>query len=491
MNNLHQSQANASGAAANENNAGAAVHDPPLSLNMLNIRQQQQGDSSGGVVSRRRSSIDVIDVGTPRHPSGWSTTVIRYHNFSHLPHRKGDSTDSQPFRAHGLDWYLRIHPGGAASANGDGMVSLYLRCKSAADQNVAVQAEFSLALQRTDGQIDSMMSCPCNAFRRKRKGWPNFISRCRVLDGPSQLLDEFGTLTVIVKVQLFQERDTNFVPKNDIGLIKLLKDVNHNSNATGGDDDTDEQNSDNVDNGGGSSSMANTADVKFIVEGDTIYAHRLILQLAAPALAELCEDGDKDTEIPIVQVRSPIFQGVLRFAYGDVVPDEVWTMPITTSTDNDSSILTSPAMELLDAANQFGVVGLKILAETKVAESEISISNASDLILYADSHNCPLLKERVVDYFIVHAEEIRKHPSYQKIKESADILDELMEALINKRMLRSFSLGDNDVDYESMGVNLLRRKLDERGLDVDGSREMLIQRLVDWDNRGSQLDQDQ
>jgi len=134
-------------------------------------------------------------------------------------------------------------------------------------------------------------------------------------------------------------------------------------------------------------------------------------------------------------------------------------------------------MELLDAANRFGVVGLKILAETKVAETDVSIATASDLILYADAKNCPLLKERVVDFFVVHCQEIRKHPSFHKVKESARILDELMEAVVSKRALRSFPLGNDDHDYNSMRVNLLRRKLDARGLDVDGSREMLVQRL--------------
>lgn len=416
------------------------------------------------------SSQTVIDVGTPRHAAGWSTATIRYHNFTSMPHKKGDShTDSRPFRAHGLDWYLRIHPGGAASAQGDGMVSLYLRCKSAAEQNVAVQAEFSLALLRNDGQIDSMMSCPCNAFRRKRKGWPNFISRSRVLDRLSQLVDEHGTLTVIVKVQLWQERDANFVPRNDLNLIRLFEEANIRDN------EDRSKNNNNLE----TSSTANTADVEFSVDGQTIHAHRLILKLAAPALAQLCEDADEDTIIPIPGVRSQVFQAVLRFAYGDAVPEEVWTRPANNVTND--GIRMSPAMELLKAANYFGLVGLKILAETKVAEHDISVSRASDLIMYADSHDCPLLKEKVIDYFIRHPEEIRAHPSFQRVKESAKLMDELMDALLSKRILRSFSSSDDDSDYESMGVNLLRKKLDWRRLDVDGSREMLFARLKTWD----------
>jgi len=283
-------------------------------------------------------------------------------------------------------------------------------------------------------------------------------------------LDEYGTLTVLVKIQLFQERDTNFVPRNNVGLIKLLTEANTLPNSDCGEEER--------------SNTANTSDVKFSVEGEIFNAHRLILKLSAPALAQLCEDVDEDTPIPIINVRSQIFQGVLRFAYGDVIPEEVWTSPLNTE---DEATNTTPAMEILDAANQFGVVPLKILAETKVSESEISIANASDLILYADAKNCALLKERVINYFVMNAENIRKHPSYQKVKESAFILDELMEALLSKRILRSFSLGENDVEYDTMCVNVLRRKLDERGLDVDGSREMLIQRLTKYDEKKKEI----
>lgn len=59
-----------------------------------------------------------------------------------------------------------------------------------------------------------------------------------------------------------------------------------------------------------------------------------------------------------------------------------------------------------------------------------------------------------------------------------------MEALTSSRALRSWTLNekDVDVDYEVMSVDLLRRKLYERELSMDGSREILIRRLVKWDN---------
>lgn len=362
------------------------------------------------------------------------------------------------------------------------MVSLYLRCKSAAEQNEAVYAEFSLSLLRNDGQVDCTMSCPCNAFKRKRKGWPNFILRSRILDRSSRLLnyDSYGgTLTVLVKVQLFEDRSVeSFLPRNNMNakLLRLLEEANSTTRNRYHDNQC----------------TTNTADVTFNVDGETIRAHKLVLKMSAPTLAVLCEDADEETTIPIVGVRFEIFQCMLRYAYGDDIPDELWkpTNNITSTEEyrnnsNNNILSSSPAMELLDAANRFGVVGLKILAESKVQQHNISIETASDLILYADAKNCPLLKEKAMDYFVLHAEEIRKSPSFERIEESTHIMVELMDALLSSRRsstntLRSFSLGEQDVDYGSMSVNLLRRMLEERGLDVDGSREMLIGRLEGW-----------
>jgi hypothetical protein len=42
---------------------------------------------------------------------------------------------------------------------------------------------------------------------------------------------------------------------------------------------------------------------------------------------------------------------------------------------------------------------------------------------------------------------------------------------------RSAVADADERDFKRMCVSSLRRKLDERGLDVDGSREMLIRRL--------------
>lgn len=325
------------------------------------------------------------------------------------------------------------------------------------------------------------MSCPCNAFKRKRKGWPNFILRSRILDRSSQLLnnDSYGgSLTVLVKVQLFEDRRIeSFVPKNNMNL-KLLSLLDGANNS--------------VENLSQSGDMAIVPDVSFLVDKDIFYAHSLILKMTAPSLAYMCDNADPDTPIPIIGVRRHIFWLVLRYAYGDEMPHDIWTAKSAHESSHQvrnelSDLLDlSPSLELLDAANRFGVVGLKLLAESKVVQTEISIESASDLILYADAKDCALLKEKAIDFFVANAEVIRATHSFQRIEESAHVMVELMDALLSKRMLRSFALGENDLEYTSMGVNLLRTKLEERGLDVDGSRETCIKRLEQWDCKKSQ-----
>jgi len=225
------------------------------------------------------------------------------------------------------------------------------------------------------------------------------------MDGASKLLDDCGSLTVIVKVQLFQEVETDFVPRNNLDFVKLFDEAN------------------GVAPNELASSTFDTADVALSVDGEIIRAHSLILKMASPFLASLCQDseGEEDATIPIVGVRPPVFRTLLRHVYGGVTPVDAWNSDEYGQTNEDAAdeepdILASPSMELLDAANRYGVLPLKILAEIKVS-SNISVANASDLILYADSKDAALLKERVVDYFCTHAEEIRRHPSFQKVRE--------------------------------------------------------------------------
>lgn len=436
-----------------------------------------------------QSAVQVINVGTPHHPTGWSSAHIKFHNFSHLPHSRGQSLDSPIFRIHNVDWYLRVYPRGQNKfvvEDSEECVSLYLRCKTAAELhnndnvssssssntnnrhhghhhhhtaggNGGIQAEFSLALYRTDQTLSHITTCPIDRFGKKRKGWPEFISRTELFDRNNRLLDDLGTLCVVVSIQLYQDKNERlggvvvaneecgistqeeyFVPNVERSVHRRLLQLWEDANPNDDDDDDDDYSKremlasdDDSNDGDERNSTINTTDITFDIDGETLHARRLILSAMAPTLASLCSSSDDDDGnchaiIPIVGVRLKIFRYLLRYLYGGAIPEEIWS---STSTDigrnsngddpQRNNLFQHASMELLDASNRYGVVDLKIQAEVHVVQSLINVENGSDLFLYADGNGCALLKECVIDYFKVHAQEIRSHPSFQKVKESS------------------------------------------------------------------------
>jgi len=84
------------------------------------------------------------------------------------------------------------------------------------------------------------------------------------------------------------------------------------------------------------------------------------------------------TAVPITDVKPDIFRHVLYHVYGGKVSDEE---------------LEANAKELIDAADKFGVVSLKLEAEAcYVKSTSLTTDNILDKLLYADSQNCALLK---------------------------------------------------------------------------------------------------
>ena len=75
-----------------------------------------------------------------------------------------------------------------------------------------------------------------------------------------------------------------------------------------------------------------------------------------------------------------VFRHVLRYIYGGSAPS--------------NEEMVELGKDIIDACDQFDVVGLKISAETAlVQKGVISVNNVADWIHYADAKTCPLLKE--------------------------------------------------------------------------------------------------
>lgn len=202
------------------------------------------------------------------------------------------------------------------------------------------------------------------------------------------------------------------------------------------------------------------ADVTFAIGQTQFQAHRVVIAARAPILAELAEDVPSDGQsVQIDGVDPVVFQMFLRFVYADEPPRD----------------LKLRARELVDVANRFGCSRLKIIAESELVQSKITVDTAADLILFADAQSCALLKETAIDFFAANASAVMLSTGWSKVKESAAILAELMEVAVGLKGSTLIIEKTNDIDR--MRVATLRRKLDEKGLDVDGSREILVKRL--------------
>ena len=91
-----------------------------------------------------------------------------------------------------------------------------------------------------------------------------------------------------------------------------------------------------------------------------------------------------------------------------------------------------------------------------------------DNLLYADSKNLALLKEAVMDYIVANRSSIIGKVSFDSVP--GGLITDVLTAVE-----RGEQSGDGDSkDYNKMRVGKLRKMLDEKGLDVDGSREAMI-----------------
>ena len=241
---------------------------------------------------------------------------------------------------------------------------------------------------------------------------------------------------------------TEFVPSNPINknVLKLFM---------------DEESADVVFEVGGEQAT-NTTTRKKSKTITNFHAHRIILQNCAPTLYEMCGAVERGeiTTVSIADVKPDIFKHMIYYTYGGKLSDEE---------------LKSNPKGIIDACDKYGIVHLKLEAEACYAKSTtFSMDNIMDNLLYADSKNLALLKEAVMDYIVANKDDIIGKVSFNNFP--GHLVTDLLTAVA--RGHPSEDENDNEdeesIKYNKMRVGTLRKMLDEKGLDVDGSRESMI-----------------
>ena len=398
-----------------------------------------------------------VDVGEGCRMSEWQKLRWTVHTFATLPQGRGNSIRSSELECHGHKWRLEIYPGGESQQDHDfGFVSFYLGCPSAnninhGDRCVLAELKVFLCTQDLTKRIQygvGLKYSYSSATHYHPAGWDRFMKR---RDLVKDFLWDDGSLVFEVEIRIRQNASASqkkaaaiWTPSNTVcaDMLKML-------------DSADGDNSNVIFEVGKATKKKKKGKELF-------HAHRNIILTRAPILASLTEDIEDGTPIPVEDMDPGVFRKILRFVYGGEVPPK--------------DVLKDEARTLIQAADRFGVTGLKLSAEAELASSSINAESCAELILFADGTNCAMLKEAAVDFFVAQSVDVMKSDGYEQIEQSPTITKELMLAMAAGSKKRPAS-GTSSGDIKRMRVSALRQELENKGLDVDGSKDMLVARL--------------
>jgi hypothetical protein len=391
--------------------------------------------------------VESVHVGTPPPDfNEWTTTKVYYHGFLALSAVQNVCEDSSEFMALGNPWRVQLYPGGRNHSE-TGYVAIYLDNQS----NESIDMNFGFSIKDGKGkQVATKQPSNPSTFGPvdgplSGKGWSNFAERTTIIDS---LVD--GTLVVEVYLKPHEPIKAmlpHFIPENPF-CNNMLRMFN------------DEESADIIFKVGKHQSKNNAAKVAKIATV-TFHAHRVILKACSAILADLCQSkGDPTTPIEITDVSPDIFRLLLYYIYGGKISDDE---------------MKAHSKDIINAANRYGVATLKLEAEACLVDgTTFSLENVMEHLIYADSMNCALLKEAAMDFIAENRTNVIGKISFNDAP--GNLMNDLLAAVVRGDRNKG-GADDEQNEYRFTSINELRRKAHQQGLDVDGSREILIAAL--------------
>ena len=354
---------------------------------------------------------------------------VHFNGFAGLTTTEGEPVRSPEFSCFGHRWTVAIYPGGKSKSHA-GYVALCI--ENRAEEAFEVACKLIVKDPNGGGDISKGSGELRKYSATKPRGYSDFALRSTLLN---YLVD--GTLIVEVHMRMNKpgQQSAPFKHGNSI-LQNMLKDFGNEE----------------------------TADVEFEVlvtttpaSTTTFHAHHYPLQLSAPALADMCRPGDGSAPTTINNVQPEVFKHLLYYCYGGKIDEED---------------LRSSATDIIEAADRFGIVNLKLEAEACYVDMvELTLDSIAEVVAYADSKNLALLKEHCME-FLSSANKMEVVEKVSFANMPPHLMKDLMVALA-----RSVASSDKTGDLEMISVSELREMAHKKGLNVDGSREMLIASL--------------
>uniref|UniRef100_A0A7S1Z1H3 BTB domain-containing protein n=1 Tax=Trieres chinensis TaxID=1514140 RepID=A0A7S1Z1H3_TRICV len=337
--------------------------------------------------------------------------------------KKGEDICLPPLTCHGRKWSLELSPSSSSSVT----IKLKLHFEESTPDHVQVIATVRCGWNQ--------WGFPGNNISRKSPSLSLEAGESifKAGDGIYYAIDTSKKSKVMIAIQEIRQQPITWAPSNYLSadILKMLD-------------------------------AGEMADVTLAVGSKKFQAHRLILAARAPVLAELAEGALFNAEIQLKGTDESVFSTLLRFAYSGKDPFE------TTGGGKPDP------RAVLKAADRFGCTALKRLSEFHLAQNSLDVDSAVELLLLADGHSCALLKEAAIRVVVANPKKMKSCSGWDELKASPSLMVEIAEVALFRE---SPTEGGGSDDVECMNIETLWKNLGDAGLSVDGTREMLIERL--------------
>jgi hypothetical protein len=316
-------------------------------------------------------------------------------------------------------------------------VSVHLQNHSESDEFSALK--FEIKIIDKFGATKKAMLANRSFGQSISRGFKNFIFRSVILDESNNILHDNGSLAIVISIK--EPMSRVFFPKYPFQDLMQDKCFDEETSDVCFELSTVEASADG------------TRRARSLIP---YHAHRSVLQICAPMLAALFGES---AVASVNDINPDVFHYMLWYVYGGQVEEDA---------------MTALAKEIMDAADKYSIVNLKLEAEAAYVNSTtITADNVMDNLLYADAKNCALLKEAVMDFLADNGGEVIGNVSF------AQFPPHLVNDLLVATTRRNEGNSRSDDNFTTMRVSELRRKLHEQGLDlnVHSSGEAMIEAL--------------
>ena len=177
------------------------------------------------------------------------------------------------------------------------------------------------------------------------------------------------------------------------------------------------------------------ADVRFIVQGEVLRAHTIVLAARSPVFKAEFHGPMKENRVRYVHVKDMkprVFMALLEFIYTD-------SFPSMDDLDLDRDDYEEMVKHLLVAADRYAMERMKLICEGILCKN-IRVQTVVTMSALADQHRCNKLKDACVEFLAssnsTMMDDVMASQGYAHLKRSCpDVLVDIFERVTKSRKI--------------------------------------------------------